>query len=398
MQHILKCHEIIKTDFVRGQNCSLYDAAGRRYVDLESGTWCTALGHNHPRINQVIEAQLRQVAHLGTRYPNQLTEEAALDVIDIVGMGDGKCVFLSSGSEAVEFGVQAARRITGRPLLLTFQSSYLSAFGSAGRKATDEWYLFDWRTCPDADPHDCLKDIPFEDIGAFVFEPGGSGIGFVTFPPKLLVQEIVRRVRDAGGLVVVNEVTTGMGRTGKWFGFQHYDLHPDIVAIGKGLGNGYPVSAVAMKPEVAESLEASGLHYAQSHQNDPLGCAVAREVIALFREGNWIERGKALGAYFLGGLKRLEEKHAVVREARGRGMLLGLELRPHESFSAEAAYRLLLEQGFLVGYYPAGNVLRFDPALTIKKDDIAQLLVCMDGLLESARIPAAASTPLGGIR
>jgi len=156
------------------------------------------------------------------------------------------------------------------------------------------------------------------------------------------------------------------------------------------LGNGYPVSAVAMKAEVAQKLEASGLHYAQSHQNDPLGCAVAREVIALFREGNWVERGKALGAYFLQGLKRLEEKHEAVKEARGRGMLLGLELHPHESFSAGAAYRLLLEQGFLVGYAPAGNLLRFDPALTIKKDDITRLLGCMDGLLEEARIPAAA--------
>ena len=398
MEHILKCHEIVKTDFVRGQNCSLYDTEGNRYVDFESGTWCTALGHNHPRINQVIKTQLQQVAHLGTRYPNRLTEEAALALLDIVGMGDGKCVFLSSGSEAVEFGVQAARRITAKPLLLTFQNSYLSAYGSAGRKAENEWCLFDWRTCADMEPRNCLKDIPFENIGAFVFEAGGSGIGFVTFPPRQLVQEIVKRVRRAGGLVVANEITTGMGRTGKWFGFQHYDIQPDIVAVGKGLGNGYPVSAVAVKPEVAGKLEASGFYYVQSHQNDPLGCAVARDVIATFREENWVERVNAKGVYFLEGLKRLEEKYDLVKEARGRGMLLGLELHPHESFSASAVYRMLLEQGFLVGYSPAGNILRFDPALTIEEDDITQLLGCMDGLFESMRISTAASIALDGTR
>ena len=382
MEHILKCHEIVKSDFVRGQNCSLYDSEGRRYVDFESGTWCTALGHNHARISLVIEAQMKQLIHLGTRYPNALVEETAKDVLGILGFGGGKCTFLSSGSEAVEFGVQAIRRITGKPLLLTFQNSFLASYGSAGRKQLDEWFLFDWNT--HADPLDGLERIPFERIGGFAFEPGGSGIGLVHFPPAPLVQEIVRRVRQARGLVLVNEVTTGMGRTGKWFGFQHYDLHPDIVAIGKGLGNGYPVSAVAMKLEVAEKLEQSGFHYAQSHQNDPLGCAVAREVIALFREGDWVRKGNATGEFFLDELKQIEHKYPVVKEARGRGMLLGLELHPHEKLSAASVYRALLEKGFLVGYYPVGNLLRFDPPLTMGKEDVLRLVEGLDNILESA--------------
>ena len=130
MNHILKCHEIVKTDFVRGQNCYLYDSRGKRYVDLESGIWSTALGHGHPRISQVIRAQLEKVIHLGTRYPSPLADEAAIEVLDIVGLGDGKCVFLSSGSEAVEFAVQIARRTVTKPLFLTFSTSYLAAYGS----------------------------------------------------------------------------------------------------------------------------------------------------------------------------------------------------------------------------------------------------------------------------
>jgi len=384
MDHILECHEIVKTDFVSGQNCYLYDAEGKKYTDFESGTWAAALGHNHPRVNRRMEMQLEQIAHLGTRYPSFLAEEAAIAVLDVVGMEDGKCVFLSSGSEAVEFGVQIARRVTGKQLLLTFQNSYLSAYGSAGEKSAGEWHLFDWTTCTHTDPCGCLEKIPFESIGGFVFEPGGSGIGFVKFPPGPIVQEIVQRVRMAGGLVVANEITTGMGRTGKWFGFQHYSIQPDIVAIGKGLGNGYPVSAVAMRLDVAEKLEASGFHYAQSHQNDPLGCAVAQEVIAILREENWVEKGNYVGTYFLEGLKRLGEKYAIVKEARGRGALLALEFHPHSSFSAVSAYRALLEKGFLVGYYPAGNILRFDPSLTMEEENVTHLLESLDNILASA--------------
>ena len=377
MDHILKCHEIFKTDFVHGQNCHLYDSSGRKYIDFESGIWCTALGHNHPRVNRTIEMQLKHIAHLGTRYPNSLAEEAALAVLAAVEIEDGKCTFLSSGSEAVEFGVQIVRRISGKPLLLTFQDAYLGGYGSAAKKNLDEWYLFDWSAC------DCLDEIPFERIGGFIFEPGGSGIGFVKFPPKGLVREIVRRVRQAGGLIAANEITTGMGRTGKWFGFQHYDIQPDIVSLGKGLGNGYPVSAVAMRREVARKLEGDGFRYVQSHQNDPMGCSIAREVIAIFREEAWVEKGNAKGQYFLEGLKQLEKKHDLVKEARGRGMELALELQPRQDFSAALAYQALLEKGFLVGYYPAGNILRFDPALTIEEEDIAHLLEGLDVMLES---------------
>jgi acetylornithine aminotransferase len=328
-----------------------------------------------------MEKQLENIVHLGTRYPNFLAEEAAIVVLEAVGIEEGKCTFLSSGSEAVEFGVQIVRRVTGKPLLLTFQNSFLGSYGSAGQKSLDEWYLFEWHAS--TDPCDGLDKIPFEKIGGFAFEPGGSGIGFVKFPPKPLVQEIVRRVKQTGGLVAVNEITTGMGRTGKWFGFEHYDIQPDIVSLGKGLGNGYPVSAVAMRYEIAQKLEEDGFHYAQSHQNDPLGCSIAKEVIAIFREEDWVERGNEKGEYFMEGLKQLGKKHAIVKEARGRGMELALEFHPSPDFSAASAYRALLEKGFLVGYYSTGNILRFDPALTIEKEDITALLECLDVMLES---------------
>lgn len=381
MDHILKCHDIIKTNFLHGENCYLYDNQGKRYIDFESGIWCTALGHSHPRINQVMKTQIDKLIHLGTRYPSFLAENTAMTILDIVGIDSGKCIFLSSGSEAVEFAVQTARHITKRDLLLTFSNSYLAAYGSAGKKGIEEWHLFDWDDWIPED--DSLKEISFEQLGGFAFEPGGSGSGFVRFPPKQLVQDIAQRIKQTDGLIIANEITTGMGRTGHWFGFQHYDIQPDLIALGKGLGNGYPVSAVVMKREIADELEVSGFRYAQSHQNDPLGCAIAQEVIAVFREESWVERGESVGEYFLEGLKQIETKYDIVKEARGRGMLLALELHPCENFSVITAYHKLLEKGFLVGYYPAGNILRFSPALTIAKEDIVDLLECLDHLFET---------------
>jgi acetylornithine aminotransferase len=377
VDYILKCHEIIRINFVRGENCYLYDDQGQKYIDFESGIWCTALGHNHPRIIQVIQNQCHEIMHLGTRYPNQKVEDAAKAVLGIAGF-EGKCIFLSSGSEAVEFGSQAIRRVTGKKFLLTFANSYLSAFGSAGRKNPEEWYLLDWKNLNEENYQASLDSIPFDQIGGFVFEPGGSGSAFVKFPPERLVKDICQRIKQSGGWIAANEVTTGMGRTGKWFGYQHYDIQPDIVSIGKGLGNGYPVSAVAIRSEIAQALEDSDLHYAQSHQNDPLGCAVAKEVITIMQEENLINRGAETGSYFLESLQELASRFTIIREVRGRGMLLGLEFRPHPSFSAETAFRELYKNRILAGYYPAGNILRFDPALTMEKENLQYL---MDALI-----------------
>ena len=138
MSDILKCYDILKTDFVRAEGCSLYDLKGRCYIDFECWIWCTAFGYGHPRIDRAITDQLSKVMYHGTRYLNGAVENATLAVLDITGIGDGKCAFLSSGSEAVEFGVQTVLRITGRNCSITFVTSYLAAYGSAGGKIGGE--------------------------------------------------------------------------------------------------------------------------------------------------------------------------------------------------------------------------------------------------------------------
>ena len=255
-------HDLLLKNIVRAENCYLYDSDGNRYVDLESGVWCTSIGHGNPRILHAITEQLARIAHTGFGYANALVEEAARAILSLLGFEGGKCVFLCSGSEAVEYGVRMAQSVINRPLLMTMTDSYFGAYGSASRKQEDEWFCFDWAACaacPYADECDegCEQwaAIPYDDIGGFLFEPGSSS-GLARFPPEKLIRNIVSVVKENDGLVLVNEVTTGVGRTGIWFGYQHYGISPDIVAVGKGIGNGYPVSVTAFAPGVIERLAA----------------------------------------------------------------------------------------------------------------------------------------------
>lgn len=390
MGHIMECtsYEVLTKEIIRGHGSYVYDNKGNLYVDFEGGVWCTSLGHNHYRVNRAIMAQLGKISHVGYRYSNDVVEETAKKVLATLDMPEGKCVFLSSGSEAVELGVQMARSICKKPLLLTFSNAYLSAYGSAGSKSEEEWFLFDWSQCNgclnidkcDADCH-LIKSIPFDLIGGFVFEPGNTS-GLIKLPPKQLVRNLEDLIRQNNGIIVVDEITTGIGRTGKWYGYMHYGMDPDIVAIGKGIGNGYPVSVAAMKLEIAEALEKNGFHYAQSHQNDPLGCAVVKEVIDVIQEDDLIAASREKGEWFLKELLQLASKHEAIKEVRGRGLMLGIEFR--ESIEKDRIRTLnkeLFQRGFIVGYKATANLFRFYPALNIKKEDIRSMLENLEELI-----------------
>jgi acetylornithine aminotransferase len=298
-------------------------------------------------------------------------------------------VFLCSGSEAVEYGVRVAQSLSDRPLMLTMSDSYFGAYGSASRRDQSEWLSYDWGDCRDcAHSGDCHEEgcdqwtaIPFARIGGFLFEPGSSS-GLVRFPPERLVRSIARRVRDEGGLVLVNEVTTGVGRTGAWFGHHHYDLTPDVVALGKGIGNGYPVSVAAFSADAAGRLGDRPVKYAQSHQNDPLGAALAREVVRVIRDEGLIERGREIAAILSSGLDALRTRTGRIADVRARGLMVAVELNDDEDASLTTrVHRELVRRGFILARRPGLNVLRLDPALTIERADIEGFLEALEAVL-----------------
>jgi acetylornithine aminotransferase len=305
--------------------------------------------------------------------------------LSLLGIEGGKCVFLCSGSETVEFGVRVAQMLVDRPLLMTMTDSYFGAYGSAMRKEEDEWFLFDWLGCAECretggcDEH--WAAIPFDRIGGFLLEPGSSS-GLVRFPPKKLIRRIIDRIRENNGFVLVNEVTTGVGRTGKWFGYQHYGFTPDIVATGKGIGNGYPVSVTALGPRVVERLGDRPVAYAQSHQNDPVGAAVVREVIRVIQEEGLIERSGELGTVLVSGFERIQAQTDHIKAIRGRGLMAAIDLKDDADASFTVrVHRELVRRGYVLGRRPGVNVLRLDPALTIDLEDIEGFLETFEDVL-----------------
>jgi acetylornithine aminotransferase len=359
-------------DVIEAKNCHIKDSKGNTYIDLESGVWATSLGHCHPRINSVIQSQSNKIIHSGFNYCHPIIEEAAQNILDITNQREGKCEFLCSGSEAVEYAVRIAKTVSEKPLMLYFSDSFFGAYGEASKKENKNNYIYNRLECSCNETNEgCIgecesfKNIPFDDIGVFLFEPGSSS-GLVRFPSQKLINKIAEKITGRGGIIVANEVTTGIGRTGKWLGFQHYNIQANIIAMGKGLGNGYPVSAVSISKEIADRLRKTSFLYSQSHQNDPLGASLANEVISTIKEDKLLERCNRLSNHLLERLIEIKNTSSLIKEIRCRGFMLGIELFKNAELVIDEMYK----RGFLLLKRPYAEVIRIDPALTIEEETL----------------------------
>ena len=359
-------------DIVEAKNCFIQDSNGNRYIDLESGVWATSLGHCNARVNNIIQSQINKIIHSGFNYSHPIIEKAAQNILEIADLIGGKCEFLCSGSEAVEYAVRIAKTITDKPLMLSFSDSFFGVYGEASKKDRQNNYVYNRLECS-CNSHNggCIgecnefNNIPFDEIGIFLFEPGSSS-GLVRFPSQKLIDKIAKKITENNGIIVANEITTGIGRTGKWFGFQHYNIQADIVAMGKGLGNGYPVSAVIISENIAKELENKSFLYSQSHQNDPLGASVANEVITIIKENNLLERCNRLSNKLVNQLLEIKNTSAVIKEIRCRGFMIGIELFKNADFIIDEMFK----RGFLLLKRPYAEVIRMDPALTIDEETL----------------------------
>jgi len=382
MKNIFECtgHKLIIPNIVDSLGVYLFDVDGKRYMDLESGVWCTSLGQKNIRVNNVIKKQIDCIMHSGFCYTNEIVDNAAKSVLSITDLKDGKCVFLSSGSEAVEILRQASKHLNKKSKTLVLSGAELGAYGSLTNRKHG-WYSFEWENCQECTDNiicnlhnEALKKIP-EDITEFIFEPGSSS-GFVKFPSKALIQKIVRIVRNNGGIIIVNEVTTGIGRTGKWFGYQHYDIKPDLISIGKGIGNGYPVSVAVFSKSITDEL--NSFRYSQSHQNDPLGAAVVNEVIKIIKDDDLIRDAEKKGEIFLSQLKSIENSKIKIR---GKGLMFAIDFMSKKV--AEDIYNKLIESGYIV--CNRGSFLRIDPPLIINENEFNKFMRTLSIIVKSSK-------------
>jgi acetylornithine/N-succinyldiaminopimelate aminotransferase len=364
---------------VKSKDCYLYDSEGKKYIDFEAGVWCANIGHSNQQMVKRMNRQIKESIHHGYHFRNKHAEELSLKLQQLIGFSNGASVFLSSGSEAVNLSITLAKFFTGRKKILKIDISYLSAFGY-GQIADENILSINLKK----NDLSSVDNIDFKNIAAFVIETGGASLGVVRFPDYEFIKKLIEICKQNDCLIIAEEVTTGMGRLGKWFGFQYYDFMPDMVVAGKALGNGYPVSSVTINSALTCKFEQSPFRYAQSHQNDPLGCSVALEVINIIESNNLVDKSGTTGEYFRKQLDLIRTRHPEkVKEIRGRGLMLAAEF--NEQIDGELISKQLFDFGFVVGF--KFNTLRFLPPLTIKYADIDKMVGKLDELLKVYHVP-----------
>ena len=379
-----------KVRFVRGEGSWLWDDEGKRYLDLLSGLGVTGLGHSHPAVARALAEQSQTLLHVSNLFGNPIAWEVAATLDRLIGGGDsdgappgGQVFFANSGAEANECALKLARRFGGRGRYVvvsaygSFHGRTLATLHATGQPAKHEAF----QPLPEGFRHvawddlDALESALDPTVAAVLLEPvqGEGGVN----PASVEYFKGVRQLCDERGILfVVDEVQTGLGRTGRWFGFQHYGVEPDVVTMAKALGNGVPIGACWAKAEVAGVFQPGD--HATTFGGQPLATAAARAVLAVMEAEDVPTRAAAASRRLVAGLADLD---AVV-DVRGLGLLLAAELAPGSS-SADVAAELLATGVVVNAVTP--TALRFAPSLLITDDEIDTAVELVGAALKTTR-------------
>ena len=360
--------------FVRGEGSALFDTAGTRYLDFLSGLAVTSLGHAHPVVAEAVAEQARILSHVSNLFGNTIGPEVAVTLDRLIGGGNeragGQVFFGNSGAEANECALKLARRWAGpgRYAVVStwdaFHGRTLATLAATGQPEKQQAFL----PLPDGFEHVPFDDLEAMDVAcdptrvaAVLIEPilGEAG---VVVPSSDYLVGLRQLCTDRGILLMVDEIQTGLGRTGRWFGFQHLGVEPDVVTMAKALGNGMPVGACWARAEVAAAF-VPGDH-GSTFGGQPLAMAAARATLAVMEAEDAPARARAAGDRLRAGLEVLPGVTAV----RGQGLLLAAVLANDD---AVAACRQALEAGLLINA-PTAHVLRFAPSLLVTDPEIDQ--------------------------
>jgi len=369
--------------FVRGEGSVLTDSAGRDYLDFLSGLAVTSLGHAHPVVADAIAEQARTLSHVSNLFGNVVGPEVAVTLDRLIGGGTrragGQVFFGNSGAEANECAVKLARRWAGPGrfrVVSTFDAFHgrtLAALAATGQLEKQEAF----RPMPDGFDHVPYDDLDAmavacepDDVAAVLVEPIMGEAGVVVPSSDYLVG-LRQLCSDRNLLLMVDEVQTGLARTGRWFGFQHLGVEPDVVTMAKALGNGMPVGACWARAEVAAAF-VPGDH-GSTFGGQPLALSAARATLAVMEAEDAPSRAARSGARLRNGLERLPGVSSV----RGEGLLLAAVLTGPV---AAAACRAALEGGLVINA-PRPDVLRFAPSLLVSEAQIDGALAILGPVL-----------------
>jgi acetylornithine/N-succinyldiaminopimelate aminotransferase len=385
---LLPTYDRQKVLFTRGKNVYLWDSKGKKYLDFLSGLGVNALGHGHPAIQSVLKRQAGRLIHVSNLFFHEYQSELAKQLIHVSGLD--KAFFCNSGTEAWEGALKLARAFArvnnpnghkAKWRILALENSFHGrTFGSLATTGQAKYRH------PFAPLLPGVSFVGFNDVEDLKRQFDGSvcavcmetiqGEGGINPVSPEFIQTARQLTEKTGALLILDEIQCGLGRTGKWFAYEHYGLKPDIVTVAKPLAAGLPLGAILTTNRVASGMH-PGLH-GTTFGGGPLASAVAIEF--LNQVGGMLQHVNEVGSYFRGQLESLAAKHSAIREIRGLGLMLGVDIDSPDT--AKAAVQYLLDQGILINR-THDTVLRFLPPYIIEKKHVNQVVRALDAALSN---------------
>lgn len=386
-KYLMNTYNRFPVALVKGRGTKVYDSDGREYLDFMAGIAVNNLGHCHPKVTVAIQKQAQRLLHVSNYF--QIEPQIKLAKLLVEHSFADKVFFCNSGAEANEAAIKLARRYSKQKYgehkhgiitaLGSFHGRTMGAIAATGQEKFHKGFtpLVPGFTYVPFDDISALEAAVTDETCAVLLEPI-QGEGGVVVPHVDYFRKVRRLCDEKGLILILDEIQTGIGRTGRLFAYEHFGMAPDIMTLAKALGNGVPIGATLATDEVAGGF-VPGTH-ASTFGGNPLVCAAAIATIeTILEDGFILDNCRRMGDYFMEKLAVLKGKHTVIREVRGLGLLLGLAL---EIEGAEIVNKCL-ESGVIINC-TAGSVLRFVPPLNVTEHEIDEVIETLDDVLKEA--------------
>ena len=369
----------------KGQGSHVWDVNNKEYIDCMGGYGVALVGHRNERVVNAIKAQIGKILTVHSSFYNKTREEFLENLIKVAPKGLSQVHLNNSGAESVEAAIKFARKFSGKKgmvamkgsyhgksmgaLSLTFNPKYRESFQPLVEKVSFSSY----------GNIDELRDTVDKDTAFVILEPiqGESGIHV---PPDSFLQDVRKLCDENKILLIFDEIQSGLGRTGSMWAADHWKTVPDVMCIAKGIAGGVPMGVTLVRPDILSVMK-KGEH-SSTFGGNPLSCAAGTATIQALTQDGLIENAKDMGQKFQQGLAELKSRHKIIREVRGKGLMIGVELK----FEVKDILMEGIKNGLLL-LYSGRNILRFLPPLVISEEDVTKTLKILDMLLtnEEAR-------------
>lgn len=377
--HMGNLYQRFPVTIEKGLGSHVWDTDGKEYIDCMGGYGVALVGHCNPRVVDALHAQLDKIITVHSSLYSKVREEFLEHLVSVAPDGLSQVHLGNSGAESVEAAAKFARKFTGKKGMVAMRGSYhgksmgaLSlTFNPKYRKSFQP--LVERVTFSPFGDSDALQDAIDDDTAFVIMEPIQGESGIHVAPDEFL--QDARRICDKRGvLLIFDEIQSGLGRTGKMWASEHWNTIPDIMCLAKGIAGGVPASATLVRPDILGCIS-KGEH-SSTFGGNPLSCAAGSATLQALTKDGLVSNAQTSGAILLDGLKKLQKSHGIIRDVRGMGLMIGVELK----FDIRDILMDGIKAGILL-LYSGKNVLRFLPPLVISNQDIAKVLETLDDLL-----------------